>query len=206
MSSLRSRVTLLIVVGVLGLGCRPARPGSSDGPVAGANETIVTLAGDELEPRREIERPTVFIFVRRDCPISNRYAPTLRELHRDFADRFDFVLVYPNPDAALDDLSAHRDEFDLPGTIWHDPHHTVVVWAEASITPEAAIWVPQESSPEGGGWGYRGRIDDRFVDFGETRAKPTRHDLRVALEAIANGRRPEIDRTEATGCSIEDLR
>jgi hypothetical protein len=40
----------------------------------------------------------VLVFVRTDCPISNRYAPELRRLQDRFAPRgMAFWLVYPDP-------------------------------------------------------------------------------------------------------------
>jgi hypothetical protein len=49
---------------------------------------------------------------------------------------------------------------------------------------------------------YRGRIDDRYVDFGKRRPEPMTHDLREALEAILAGRPVARPRTEPIGCDI----
>ena len=53
---------------------------------------------------------------------------------------------------------------------------------------------------------YRGRIDDRYVDFGNTRARATQHDLRQALDAVLSGEPVANPRTKAVGCFIADLR
>ena len=68
------------------------------------------------------------------------------------------------------------------------------------ITPEAAVFAPDREMV------YRGRIDDRYVDFGKTRARATRHDLTDALEAVLAGESVPNPRTEAVGCFIADLR
>ena len=40
----------------------------------------------------------VLVFTTTDCPISNRYAPELERLHRDYGSRgVAFFLVYPDP-------------------------------------------------------------------------------------------------------------
>ena len=48
----------------------------------------------------------------------------------------------------------------------------------ARSTPETVILGAQGQEL------YRGRVDDRFVDFGKTRFHPTQDDLSEALEAI----------------------
>ena len=53
---------------------------------------------------------------------------------------------------------------------------------------------------------YRGRIDDRYVDFGKARVKPTQKDLEKALQAIVEGRPLKHTMTPAVGCFIPDLR
>ena len=52
---------------------------------------------------------------------------------------------------------------------------------------------------------YRGRIDDRYVDFGQTRVAATSHDLQDAVEAALAGRSVSPSRTTAIGCFIIDL-
>ena len=66
-------------------------------------------------------------------------------------------------------------------------------------TPEAAVFADGELV-------YRGRIDDRFVDFGKTRAAATTHDLAFALQAILDGRPVPESRTRAVGCFIPELK
>jgi len=52
---------------------------------------------------------------------------------------------------------------------------------------------------------YRGRIDDRYVDFGRARAAPTSRDLREVLQALARGGPVAPRTTAAVGCSIPQL-
>src|SRR5437879_13737162 len=42
-------------------------------------------------------KPTVLLFVRTDCPISNRYAPELIRLNKEFSSSAVFYLVYADP-------------------------------------------------------------------------------------------------------------
>ena len=71
---------------------------------------------------------------------------------------------------------------------------------DARVTPEAVVIDSQ------GNVVYRGRIDDRFVDFGKTRQSPTREDLSLALDAVLAGRAVDVPTTKAIGCFIADLK
>ena len=53
---------------------------------------------------------------------------------------------------------------------------------------------------------YRGRIDDRYVDFGKARAEATQHDLLDALQAVVEGQPVPNPRTKSVGCYIVDLK
>ena len=144
---------------------------------------------------------SVFLFVRSDCPISNRYAPELRRLATKFAPRgVAFYLIYPDPLESPDMIRAHIKDYNYPGTPLRDPDHRLVRITEARVTPEAAVYTPDNRLV------YRGRIDDWYVDFGKPRAAPTTHDLEDALEAVLGGRPVAGARTTAVGCFIGDLK
>ena len=144
---------------------------------------------------------SVFLFVRSDCPISNRYAPELRRLATKFAPRgVAFYLIYPDPLESPDMIRAHIRDYNYPGTPLRDPDHRLVRITEARVTPEAAVYTPDNRLV------YRGRIDDWYVDFGKPRAAATTHDLEDALEAVLGGRPVAGARTTAVGCFIGDLK
>jgi hypothetical protein len=50
---------------------------------AGAN-TLVGIDGNARNPFASAARARVFLFVRTDCPITNRYAPELQRLFQEF--------------------------------------------------------------------------------------------------------------------------
>jgi hypothetical protein len=72
---------------------------------------------------------------------------------------------------------------------------------QATVTPEAAVFVPGPSGPR---LAYRGRIDDRYVDLGQARAAPVTRDLERVLEAIVAGKPVAARTTPAIGCFIPD--
>jgi hypothetical protein len=145
-------------------------------------------------------RATVLLFTRSDCPISNRYAPEIARLHAEYGPRgVAFFLVYVDPDQSEDAVRAHVHDHGYACRVLLDRSHQLVALAGATITPEAALYLP------GGRRVYRGRIDDRFVALDVVRAQPTCHDLAEAIDAALAGHAPEVAETTAIGCVIGDL-
>ena len=141
-------------------------------------------------------KATVLVFVRTDCPISNRYATELQRIHTKFAAETVWWLVYPDGDVTTKAIRAHKKEYKLDIPALRDPQHALVKLADAHVTPEAAVFLPGKKLA------YRGRIDDRFVAFGNYRSEATRHDLEEALMDILNGRPVRVAETKAIGCTI----
>ncbi|HXH26253.1 MAG TPA: hypothetical protein VNI78_13455 [Vicinamibacterales bacterium] len=162
---------------------------------------VPDVAGRKVWPFARAARAYAFVFVRTDCPISNRYAPEIVELHRAFGGRGMLMwLVYPGGQS-LDAIRRHRDEYGLdvvPALL--DPRMRLVDLASARVTPEAAIFDASRQLV------YRGRIDDRYIDIGRWRRVPTRHDARDALAALLAGRALPFTSQPAVGCFIDDLR
>jgi tetratricopeptide (TPR) repeat protein len=144
-------------------------------------------------------RATVLLFTSTDCPISNRYAPEVRRLHDRFApEGVRFVLVYANPSDRPQAIRQHVTTFGYPAEAVRDPRHALVRRAQATVTPEAAVFDAM------GRLAYRGRIDDRYVDFGVDRPAPTQRDLLDALTAVLDGKPVTTPTTRAIGCFIVD--
>lgn len=143
---------------------------------------------------------TVAIFVRSDCPISNRYAPDIRRLHKDFHARgVDFNLIYVDPQEEPDAIRAHLKEYDFPCPGLRDPKHVLVSATGAHVTPEAVVFDVDRKIT------YRGRIDDRHINLGTSRSVVTTHDLADAIAAMLDGKPVARPVTRAVGCYIADL-
>jgi peroxiredoxin len=162
---------------------------------------LTDLDGRQVEPLRAKDaKAVVFIFIRTDCPVSNRYAPELSRLHRKFArSGVRFWLVYPDPDESVEIIRNHIQEYQYHLSALRDLEHKLVKMTGAQVTPEAAVFAP------GGRMVYRGRIDDRYVAFGKIRPAPTTHDLEQVLEAMLQGKQVANKTTPAIGCFIPDL-
>ncbi len=142
----------------------------------------------------------VLIFVRTDCPISNRYAPTIQSLAAKYAGRVGFWLVYPSKSDTDQIIAAKLLEFGYKLPWMHDTDLKLVAKAKATITPEAGLF------DASGQLRYHGRIDDLYVSLGRTRRSPTKNDLDDAVAAVLAGTSVKNDSAPAVGCYISDLK
>ena len=138
----------------------------------------------------------VLVFTTTDCPISNRYAPEIQRLASKFKDHAKFVLVYPAPTDSPELILEHHKKFGF--TLESVRDASLVKTTGVTVTPEVAVMA-------GGRMIYRGRIDDRYVELGRERPKPTRHDLEEALTALVAGKAVLVPETRAVGCILSDL-
>jgi hypothetical protein len=189
------RVTFLImlvcvfIAGVFIAGC-------------GSPSELKQLSGEPFYLRQQVEKSkaTVLIFTRTDCPISNRYAPTVAALWNTYQPQgVDFLLVYVDPRQSPPILAQHLEEYQYPCSGVHDPLHELVKLTGASVTPEAAVFTPKQKLV------YLGRIDDLFERPGKARQAASTHELADALDAVLAGESVEQPRTKAVGCIISDL-
>lgn len=161
---------------------------------------VADLSGQARDPFWSAARARVFLFVRSDCPITNRYAPELQRIAAEFASRpVDFWIVYADPSETAATIQTHIAAYHLPGKPLRDPDHTLVRRAEVTIAPETAVF------DASGQLKYHGRIDDRYVDIGKTRPAPQTHDLEDAIEAVLAGKAPKRASTQAVGCWLADV-
>ncbi len=205
--SIRRSAGVFAIWLVLVAGCGPGEPGQDADslPTPGGGPSYgLNLLGEHVDPLAGVaagKRATVLLFVRTDCPVSNRYAPTFERLVKKYrADDIRFYLVYPNPDANAAQIGQHLKDYSYSCDALHDPEHQLVRMTGVRITPEAAVYAA------GGRLVYRGRIDNRYVEFGKTRPQATEHDLDKTLAALVGDRDLTLHTTEAVGCSIENLK
>ena len=95
-----------------------------------------------------------------------------------------------------EELARHHREFEFPFPALQDRHFDLSGQVGAKVTPEVAVY------DEARVLVYSGRIDDRFVDFGQVRPAPTRRDLVEALDAVLAGEPVARARVEAVGCPL----
>jgi hypothetical protein len=166
-----------------------------------ASGSTLDLAGNTRDPFATPARVRVFLFIRSDCPVSNRYAPELRHIAEVFSGHdVELWLVYADPSETVEHIRRHLVEFGFPGEPLRDPDHALVKRAQATFAPEAAVF------DAGGKLVYHGRIDDLWADVGKARPFARIHDLEDAISAVLEGRAVAIGATRAVGCSLADVK
>jgi thiol-disulfide isomerase/thioredoxin len=172
----------------------PQHP-TSTGVSSGARG--LSLSGAPVDPLGK-GGTVVLIFVRTDCPVSNRYAPTIKVLSQKYAGKARLLLVYPDRDETPANIEQHLQDYGLQLTALRDPRHELVKLGEVEITPEVAVFNSKRELI------YHGRIDNWYEDFGRARPQPTTHELDDAISAAINGGRAPAS-GGAVGCYISDL-
>lgn len=188
---------LIVVIGMASLLALPMPAGSKTRAGQG---TAIDLAGNPVNPlKASAGKVVVLIFVRTDCPISNRYAPTIQHLSADFAGHAAFWLVYPSKEESAEAIRKHDNEYGYKIPAVRDPQKVLVKEGHAQITPEAAVFSAT------GELVYHGRIDNLYVDLGKTRTIATTHELNDAIRAALSGKPFAPENSHAVGCYISDL-
>jgi thiol-disulfide isomerase/thioredoxin len=158
---------------------------------------VVDLDGHAVDPfQRAAGKIVVLLFVRTDCPISNRYAPSIQQMSARFEKSAEFFLVYPIESESSEAIRKHLKEYGYKLTALRDPQHVLIRAANATITPESAVFSAN------GQLRYHGRIDDWYTEFGRSRPAPTTHELSSAVEAASLGKPIAVATAPAVGCFL----
>jgi thiol-disulfide isomerase/thioredoxin len=162
-------------------------------------KNVLDLDGKAADPFQiAAGKVVVLVFVRTDCPISNRYAPTIQAMSAHFGKGAEFFLIYPIRSETPDQIRKHLQDYGYKLTALRDPALQLVRTAQVKVTPEAAVFSPD------GRLLYHGRIDDWYSDFGRSRPAPTTHELASAVEAAIAGKGISMDSVPAVGCFLPE--
>lgn len=191
--SRRSRLILPVLLTALAT-ILPAR-------AAPQTSSAFDLQGKPVDPLKAAAgKLAVLVFIRTDCPISNRYAPIIQKMSADYAANSLFWLVYPDKSESSENISRHLEQYGYHLPALRDPQHALVHLSQVEITPEAAVF------DASGHLVYHGRIDNWYEDFGRSRTAPTTHELSDAIHAALNNKPPAVAAIRGVGCYISDLK
>lgn len=163
-------------------------------------QQALDLQGHAIDPFATASgKPVVLVFLRRDCPVSGRYAPVVQKISRQYADRASFWLVYPDskdtPQEIRNSVAAYG--YELP--VLRDPKHELVKLSRVQITPEVAVFDRDRHLV------YDGRIDDWYIDPSRARPAPTTHELQNAITAAVARTALHQKEIRGVGCYISDV-
>lgn len=166
----------------------------------GLAQSSFDLEGHPVNPLTgNSKKPTVLVFLRRDCPVSGRYAPVIQQISQQYADRANFWLVYPDKTDTPDEIRRSVGEYGYKLPVLRDPEHVLVKRSRVQITPEIAVFDQNRKLV------YDGRIDDWYVDLNRTRPAPTTHELQDAIAAAMAQTAMAHKEVRGVGCYISDV-
>jgi hypothetical protein len=162
---------------------------------------LLMMSSASTTASQATDRATVLIFISTECPYSNRYAPEIQRLYKEFATRNVRVwLVYPNPADTPAIIARHLRDYGYADIVLRDRNNPLLKSAKPTVTPEAYVFDAAKKLA------YHGRIDDRFVELMRERPAPTTHDLEQAVTLVLAGKPVSPSVTQAVGCFIGDMR
>lgn len=169
-------------------------------PAIGASVASVTLKDIHRRPRAldgfKDKKAFVVVFIGAECPLANLYVPGLIELHKEYANKgVQFLAINSNVQDSFLHVAAHAQDREIPFPVLKDFEHKAADAFGAERTPEAFVLDAKRVIR------YRGRIDDQY-GIGFQREKPTRRDLKEALDEVLAGKEVSIAKTESPGCVI----
>ena len=168
--------------------------------LAWAQQTGVDLDDRIVNPlTADPGKIVVLVFLRRDCPVSSRYAPVIQQISKQFSDRATFWLVYPDRSDSPQAIRKYLQDYGYHLPALRDPDHALVKLGRAQITPEVAVFDRAHQLI------YDGRIDDWYVDLSRARPAPTTHELSDAVRAALAGKTVATSEVRGVGCYISDL-
>ncbi len=140
----------------------------------------------------------VILFLGVDCPLCQRYAPTLKKLAETKPKGIEFYGIVSQPYTTRKETAKYAKDYEIPFPVLFDPAASVAAWLKPTHVPEAFVLNPE------GKVLYRGRIDNWYIAPGKPRGTVTSHDLNDAMEAVAAGKSPAVAKTEPVGCFFEE--
>lgn len=153
----------------------------------GKEHTLADLADREV---------VVVAFLGTECPLAKLYAGRLQSIADEYAKRgVGLLIVMPNVQDSLEDITAFVRQHNLTVPVLKDMRNKVADQFGAERTPEAYVLDRERKIC------YRGRIDDQYL-VGIVRNKPTREDLRLAIDEVLSKQNVAVAETEAVGCII----
>ena len=163
-------------------------------------QTAVDLDGHVVNPFAvDPGKVVVLIFLRRDCPVSGRYAPVIQQISKEHSGSVNFFLVYPDKSETPEAIRKSVSDYGYHLPVLRDPNHALVKLSHVQITPEAAVFNRNRKLV------YDGRINDWYIDLSRARPAPTTHELEDAIRAAQSGGSVAQNEVRGVGCYISDV-
>eukprot|EP00913_Durusdinium_trenchii_P035351 g33081.t1 len=138
----------------------------------------------------------VVVMTNLDCPIVRRYLPRLKALDEQYRKHgVQFLSLNVGTEESIVDVAAQAVKADIAFPFCKDFQGTAARALGLTRTPEVAVLDAKKRLV------YRGRIDGD-IRFGGVRPKPSRADLKEALDDLLAKRKIRVSETPVDGCLI----
>jgi peroxiredoxin len=142
------------------------------------------------------DKLTVVAFISTKCPVSNTYNDRMSAVYKQFAGRgISFLFLNANANEAVAEIAQHARDAGFPFPVYKDVNNVVADLFNAQATPEVFVL---DST---GTVRYHGYIDDA-----QNPARVKNQGLKLAIEALQEGKSVATPQTKAFGCTIKRVR
>jgi len=138
------------------------------------------------------------VFLGPDCPISQRYVPTLNGIAKALPAGVELYGVVSQSTISFAAAEKYATEYKLAFPVLFDGSGHFAAQLKPTHVPEAFVLNADFDVQ------YRGRIDDWYEKPGKARAMPTTNDFRDAIAAVVAGKPVATAATEPVGCLFEE--
>lgn len=152
---------------------------------------VQDVRGHLVNYRASKGQVTVVMFFSTRCPISNAFNYRRNTIFKDYKHRVKFLVVDSNANESLQEIGTYAKDvgFDFP--VYKDVDNKVADQFGVLSTTDTFVM------DSFGVMRYRGYIED-----GVNAERSTRKGLRLAVDAVLNGKPVETPETRARGCAI----
>jgi thiol-disulfide isomerase/thioredoxin len=144
-----------------------------------------------------MNRINVFVFMSPQCPLSENYASTVKNLAKKYAGEVSFYVLIPGTLYSEYEVEQFAAKYLDSVTVFIDPALQMAEHLQATITPEAFLL------DSNGVILYAGAIDNWAVELGTIRQVITEQYLSDAIDAYLANTKIYPAKTQAVGCYIE---
>jgi thiol-disulfide isomerase/thioredoxin/mono/diheme cytochrome c family protein len=143
------------------------------------------------------EKALVVLFTSTSCPISQKYAPSLARLEKEYREKgVAFVYVNPIASDSADDIAKAIKTHGFAGPYVHDKDGAFARAVGAKATTDAFLIDSARTVI------YHGAVDDQYGQ-GYSLPAPRVTYLMSALDALLAGKVAAVQATEAPGCELD---
>lgn len=164
--------------------------------------TLKNVDGKEITLSSYGEKGAIIIFDCNTCPYSKAYRDRIIQLNEKFASKgYPVVAINPNdpsksPGDAFEEMVSYAKKYDYEHAYLQDADQSIAKAFGATNTPHVFI-VKKDAGKMV--LSYIGAIDNNTKDASAADKKY----VEAAVEALIEGKTPEMTKTKAIGCSIK---